>query len=307
MAIEIKGHRISNIVVSSIGGHSGGGMFPFKPFYPPYSRFMQTAREIGITSLTKSSTAFAHQGNFIPHNPLTWGCVRKLGENGMLNSYNLTNDGVMANAQAISRAQEAGFKAIPNFYPQFADGLDISIDRTLMAIGIYQRFLGNNFRTLELNFSCPNAREEIEANTISSLYCARAVKLHFPSLSLIAKISIVHPHEFVQELERAGVDVIHSINTIPYNLVYKNGPPSPLAKYGGGGVSGGPAKTQAYLYNRLLRPKIKIPIIMGCGVTSVYDAESYFDIGANAVSICTVVRRNPKEAIKIIKHNYRTK
>jgi imidazole glycerol phosphate synthase subunit HisF len=39
---------------------------------------------------------------------------------------------------------------------------------------------------------------------------------------------------------------------------------------------------------------------MGCGVTSTEDVQRYLDIGADAVSMCTLVLRNPKEAGRIV-------
>lgn len=96
------------------------------------------------------------------------------------------------------------------------------------------------------------------------------------------------------------MNIIHAINTIPWKIVYPD-KVSPLADVGGGGVSGGPAKNLSLEYNGGLRKRIKIPIITGCGVTSLDDVERFKDIGANSVSMCTIVRRNPEEATKIIR------
>jgi dihydroorotate dehydrogenase (NAD+) catalytic subunit len=92
------------------------------------------------------------------------------------------------------------------------------------------------------------------------------------------------------------------MNTIPYELVFPPNryPPSPLAKVGGGGVSGGPAFAQAYEYSKGLRRLVRLPLIMGCGVTSQEDVQRYLDIGADAVSICTLALRDPQKSARII-------
>jgi imidazole glycerol phosphate synthase subunit HisF len=41
---------------------------------------------------------------------------------------------------------------------------------------------------------------------------------------------------------------------------------------------------------------------MGCGVTSLEDVKKYREAGADAVSLCTLVLRNPNEAAKIVAH-----
>lgn len=300
MAITVKNHTIPNIAISTIMGHSGGGMFPFT-LSPAYRRLRQVIWETKTVNLAKSSTCEKNLGNFRLFNPFTWKYIQRLEGEGLLNAYGLTNDGVEANAVAIALAQDTGFKVIPNFYPQFSKGRKLAIEETVRAISIYTIKLGRYFWVLELNFSCPNSKEKIKENIQDALACVEAVRWDFPELCLIAKISIVHPYEFAEELVMAGVDIIHAINTIPYELMNPPyGKPSPLQAVGGGGVSGKPAFPQAFGYNHDLRKKISVPIIMGCGVTRLSDAKSFFNIGADAVSLCTVCRLDPREAERII-------
>ncbi|MDP2708524.1 MAG: hypothetical protein Q8O93_00510 [bacterium] len=300
MAITINGHTISTVVTSSIMGHSGGGMFPLT-LLPAYRKLRRVIRKAGIYNLTKSSTGLKHIGNFIMHDPKTWKYIQRIGHDGLLNAYGLTNDGVEANAQKITLACRSGYRVIPSFYPQFAKSREAAIRETVESISAYRWFMGNYFWALELDFSCPNSKEKIRENITNALACVKAVRQENSTICLIAKISYVHPYEFAQELVKAGVDIIHAINTIPYNLVYPFGEQSPLADVGGGGVSGDPAKDKAFSYNHLLRKVLKGKMIMGCGIMSVDDAARYMDIGADVISICTVGRLNPKEAEKIIK------
>ena len=301
--ITIGQKRISTIVLSTALGPDGRGIFPYT-LWPAYRRLLRAVRETFTTVISKSATRFSRRGNFVPANPLTWQYIRRLPQGGMLNAYGLTNDGVLAVAPGIETACRAGFQVIPNLWPEFNQGLEKASQETLEAITLYRRHLGEAFWALELNLSCPNVPEEMACSLADALACVRLVKKTYPELFLIAKISIRHPYEFAQELEKAGAGALHAINTIPYELVFPAGrfPASPLAGVGGGGVSGGPAFALAYQYNQGLRPLVRLPLIMGCGVTCADDVQRYLDIGADAVSICTLALRKPEEACNLVRH-----
>ena len=234
--------RISRILISTALGPGGDGIFPYT-LLPSYRRLIQTVKETETTVIAKSATRYRRQGNFIPGNPFTWRYIRRISGQGMLNAYGLTNQGVMVCAREVKQSCSAGIKVVPNYYPEFAKGTETAIRETLESIKIYKEVMGSEFWALELNFSCPNAKEAIAENVNQGIACVRRVRRNFPELFLIAKISIVHPFEFSEELERLGVNAIHGLNTIPYNLVFPEDrfSPSPLADAGGGGVSGGPA------------------------------------------------------------------
>lgn len=287
------GRKISRVIISTALGLDGKGIFPHT-LRPEYKRLIKTTKETGTTILTKSITMHPKKGNFIPHNPFTWKYIKRLPDFGMLNAYGLTNPGIVKYVKISNYNNDEG--VISSLYPEFSKGEDLAIYETRVSVGLLNEI---GIHAIELNFSCPNSKEIIGKNMKSSLLCARELKKYFPWMFIIAKISIVHPHEFAQELERSGADAIHSINTVPFDMVYTN-KISPLIKVGGGGVSGKPIFWQAYDYNKGLRKKVNIPIIMGGGVVNTDNAIKYFDIGANAVTICTVVLRKPSEARKIV-------
>ncbi len=296
-----KGIRISTAVISTIFGHAGSGMFPLV-FRPSYRRLLFLAKETKTTILTKSSTRYKKIGNYIPWLPWTWGVIRNFGIGGLLNAYGLTNKGILPNAEKIVGVLRQGYDVIPNYHPELFKGKDRMLSDIDESVDIYSNTLAQRFRILELNLSCPNIKKDIETNISMAVQCVKWGRVFAPNLVMIAKISIAHPYELVQELERAGVDIIHAVNSVPYNILYPDpNKQSPLHKYGGGGVSGRPVFEIAFKYNSQLRKKTKLSLIMGCGITSVSSAEKYFDIGADAINICTVVKRNPKEAEKIIR------
>ena len=176
----------------------------------------------------------------------------------MLNAYGLTNQGWRSAPRISGAPATAGFNVIPNLYPEFIKGTETAIRETLEALEIYRQALGPHFWALELNYSCPNSAEEIAENVAQGLQCSQEVRRQFPELFLIAKISFCHPYEFAQELESLGVNALHAINTIPYDIIFppERYPRSPLWQVGGGGVSGGPAWAAASEYNRGLRQKV---------------------------------------------------
>jgi|UniRef100_A0A7V6A480 dihydroorotate dehydrogenase len=295
--------RISTIVLSTALGPDGRGIFPYT-LWPGYRRLLRIVRETSTTVITKSATLLPRRGNFMPANPFTWKYIRRLADGGMLNAYGLTNKGLAVVAPEIGAACREGFQVIPNFWLEFSKGAGEAEREILSAAALYREHLGEAFWAVELNFSCPNVAEDLACNWRDGLSCLRALRAAHPDLFVIAKISIRHPYEFAQELERGGVGAIHAINTIPYELVFPPDrfPPSPLAKVGGGGVSGGPAFAQAYQYNQGLRPLVRLPLILGCGVTGADDVRRYLDIGAGAVSICTWALRQPGEVAELVRN-----
>lgn len=297
MIVTPKG-TISKIVVSTIAGHLGRGIFPLMLF-PGYRHSLKVMEETKTTKITKSSTRLKRVGNFITWNPLTWKYIQPLPNKSLLNAYGLTNEGVEKNADDMLPALEAGDRIIPNFFPEFAKGTDIAIEETKQAAKIYHERLGRYFWIIELNFSCPNSKEKIAKNMEQATKCVRELTKEFPWLMIIAKISIVHPFEFSQELELIDPGIIiHAINTVPYNMIY--GGISPLADVGGGGVSGPESFPISLIYSEELRKKIKARMIMGNGVGSLEAVRKYLDVGADCVSTCTIFKHNPKEGANIL-------
>ena len=217
----------------------------------------------------------------------------------MFNAYRLANRGIKICAKGIKKSCRSGYNVIPNFYPEFIKDSNQGIKETLDAVKIYQDILGEDFWALEFNLSCPNMRKKVDDEMEFGLECVKRIKRVHPDLVLITKTSILHPIEFSQELERVGADVLHWVNTIPYNIIFPD-KKSPLHAVGGGAVSGHPAFWPAFIHHAANRPKVRGSVIMGCGIGGLDDAEKYFGICANAVSCCTLAARDPAEACRII-------
>lgn len=288
-----ENRKISRVVISTALGLSGRGIFPHT-LKPKYKSLLKSVEGTGTTVIAKSTTRHPRKGNFILYNPFTWKYIKKLPNCGMLNAYGLTNQGIEKCVKKFKGNDNTNI--IPSLYQEFYKGKDLAINDILI-LALTLRDVG--VKIVELNFSCPNSKEAIVKNMDNSLNCVKELKKSFPSFFMIAKISIAHPYEFSQELERAGIDAIHGINTVPFEMVYPN-KISPLTKVGGGGVSGKPIFWIAYDYNKELRKKVRIPVIMGGGVMNLDHVIKYEGIGANAVSICTVALRNPAKAKEVV-------
>jgi len=288
-----NGSYLSMVMVSTALGIDGTGIFP-RTLNPSYRMLMSEIKKTDTVVIGKSFTFLPRIGNFRLSRPWTWKYIQNIGSNGMLNAYGLTNDGYEREGIRISRSILDGNKIIPSFFPELSLGTEEVISATKTVITSILRVVGEKLAAVEINISCPNMKKEVVSKNVSdAIALAKGIRIFFPHLTLIFKISVVHPYELAQELERIGIDIIHAVNTIPYSLVYPS-KESPLAHVGGGGVSGGPAREIAMKYNRDLRKKVSIPIIMGCGVCRPDDVWIYEDIGADAVIICTTALRNPK-------------
>lgn len=299
--IKINGIEISNVAVSTIFGHGGDGMFPLI-FSPQYREILDLVKKQGNTIFTKSTTSDKHIGNYIAHKPWTWGCIRNLGSEGMINAYGLTNAGALKNAQKVIKAKSKGFNVVPNIFLEYSRLLsekDI-IDRCFLAI---VKFLSplHETKIVKINISCPNSGEEVKDNTAIAVKAIERLKLFLPKLTFIAKVGYDHPVDFIKQLEDAGIDIIQAINTIPFARLFPHHP-SPLAHFGGGGVSGKPAQEAALKKCEEFRKATELPMIMSCGIIDVESGQRMFDIGADSISICTVIRQNPQNAKKILTH-----
>lgn len=304
-----NGRKISNIVISTILGHSGSGMFPYI-LYPEYQELLEAIKENGTTVITKSATRYKRIGNYIAWKPQTWKYVQKIRDGsriGLLNAYGLTNEGVEACAKKIKKATELGFNVIPSFFPEFSKGEEIALKETKEAVEIYGSTLGSSFSVMEYNGSCPNSGADYN-NYRQILHCAQMLTETFPELEFIVKFSPIHDYHLVQEILMYGV-IAHWGNTFPAKFLYPH-QQSPLHKVGGGGYSGPIIFSAAWegAYNLSRKINNNDRIIFGGGVSSTADAGKYFMLKNNkkntSVSICSVVKLNTKEAKNIVmNHN----
>jgi dihydroorotate dehydrogenase len=290
-----SGFIISNVVISTILGFDGRGIMPLRIISPRYNQLASLVKKSGTTVLGKSFTFLEKRDGFVFWDRRTWKRIQNLDNNGILNAYNLTNRGYLRECPKIIKAQKK-IRVIPSISPDFQSEQWSPMEQVSLIVDYM------DFNIIELDVSCYNADKNFTKNILRVVHICKNLRnyINRPQLTIIVKIGYNHPYEFAQELEGAGVDAIHAVNAIPWKEVYPC-KISPLNEIGGGSVSGGPIKKFSLSYNRILRKKVGLDLIMGGGISSLDDVERFEDIGADAVSMCTVVRHNPEEAMKIIR------
>jgi len=301
---------ISSVIVTSVMGHGGAGAFPLS-LLSSYKKVVKTILETKTTVIAKSATRFKRKGNYRWWAP--WLCVKQIRDKktgsilGLLNAYDLSNDGVEACALEIKEAIGRGFRVIPSYFPELTDG-KVNFKGLAEAVEIYGRILGKDFWALEYNASCPNSGESLEGNIKNVIKHAQGLRAYFDGC-LIAKVSPVHPLELSLELEAVGVDVIHALNTFPHTMLFP-AKKSPLEHLGGGGYSGSMIFEQAFAINSQLRQALTIPMILGGGISKLGQARKYKEMFKkklpwtahnNSIAICSVIRTDPYKAIDILR------
>lgn len=314
-----KSKDIPDVIISSIMGHGGMGMFPYILF-PKFWVLIYTIWKTNTLIISKSATRHRRIGNFILWKPWTWRFVHFIKNmQSILNAFGLTNLGVWICAIQIRLSCMLGFNVIPSFSIDFSSGYLRGYEEALEAMCIYKIILGKYFHTIELNPSCPNSGESISSNQRNVLMATETLKGKFPHITFIVKGSIVYPKEFYAQLEQAGADIIHTMNTIPFNEAVRLGispyQKSPLGEKTPGGFSGKLTTMTALHYAAtIVIPATTIPLFFGCGISSHADMRLYRDALLEnkcderefSFVICTAAVFDPIGVANLIKDlNYR--
>jgi dihydroorotate dehydrogenase len=295
-----NGFTVSDLSITSFLGHSGGGMWPYT-YDPLYQLLLLAIHKTQTTVHSKSVSWNPIVGNVKLGNIRSYMKVVKKTEDGkgLINAIGLTNHGARKHLSEMYKAVSNGFRVIHNYVPVFKNGILKAADDAICFIQLCT-FLENKFRVIEIDASCVSFEPILEnMPKVLDLLDLISPTLRHYKLDLAVKISCLHPYEFSQELERKGVGSITAINTIPHSIVYP-GKTSPLATYGGGGVSGLPAFPFAHKYCKGLRKVVKIPINMGCGVGGEKQIEDFFEIGADSVNFCSMAKMNTLRTIQLL-------
>lgn len=148
---------------------------------------------------------------------------------------------------------------------------------------------------LQINVSCPNTGHnfgDIEAET--RMLLTRAATLRIP---LVPKFSAVTPIRTVARIaEHPDCDAVCVSNTIPWGQVdpdvrnaFCGSQTSPLAKYGGGGLSGAPIFPLVLDWvKRAYQERFPKPINAGGGILGPKDVERLRDAGASSVFLGSI-------------------
>jgi dihydroorotate dehydrogenase len=253
----------------------------------------------GSTFVAKTTTLEPRKGNMlldIDHRPFDYfpDCiVVKMREGVALNSVGLSGPGILPLIDKWSKWLDAPTPyliSVMSVAPTPEERLEES--RSLFAS--LQPWLNTGPRGrvgLQINFSCPNAG--LDPNHLISEVSRvldESEKLNVPTMiKLNALVSVDVAHLMSAH---TGCDAIVMSNTIPWGQLddridWKGlfgSDISPIAKYGGGGLSGKPLLPIVTDWIRAARVKgLAKPLIGGGGILSKEDADRMLDAGANAI------------------------
>lgn len=150
---------------------------------------------------------------------------------------------------------------------------------------------------LQINLSCPNAGVDLERAAGDARV---ALDIFAPlGVPLVLKFNVLASVDVVKKIaEHPACDAIHITNTIPYQKHDKVrwwwGEVSPLAQYGGGGLSGAQLLPLVCEWVAEARKAgITKPINAGGGILCAADVDQMKEAGADGVSIATAVALRP--------------
>lgn len=254
--IKLGKHSVEYITASGAMGYDGQGWPHEQPLR--WCGLLDTSL---FAHVAKSTTLLPREGNYKWYRP--WDCMRPIFNGpkivGFVNAFGLTNPGfkwwtkVVGPSIDSSKTQLiASIFGDPDELVTMAEALN---DLDLVAV--------------EINASCPNDQGNILHNVRRVIRSCELVE-NTSRHSIILKISVVHNIEIIVPEIEGMVDAF-DINSVPWGIIFP-GRKSPMAKHGGGGVSGKVAQQFTWPFAEKLQSITRTPVI----APSVWD---YEDIG----------------------------
>ncbi len=238
-----------------------------------------------FTVVTKTLTRQPRPGNLRWTKP--WQVVKRL-PHGAVNAIGLTNPGIEWWCREIG-PQVASYPW-PLLVSLEADqGNDL-----LEMIRMLEDF---PIKGIELNTSCPNTTTEGKRTlerTLKICYAAKRATRH----PLLLKVGVTHDY---QGLSRALTGIVEAIaiNSVPWGVVFPD-QPSPLAGFGGGGVSGKVIQPWTWKAVEELAKLRQVPVI-GPSVWEYEDIDELFRLGARAVSFGSLFLHHPWRPTRLVR------
>ncbi|MBN2198171.1 hypothetical protein JW698_03240 [Candidatus Wolfebacteria bacterium] len=216
------------------------------------------------------------EGNLKWYNPLA--CIRPI-YGGAVNAVGLTNPGIDQWCKEIAPKID--------FRKYYLVGSILGEPEELKEMAIMLNDF--NLRALEINASCPNDEGDILTNTKRVIESCESAKVNSRH-PIILKLSVVHDVKTIIKEVKGIVEAL-SINSVPWDVIFPNRK-SPLAKLGGGGVSGKIVQSFTWRLVRQITDITDIPVI-GPSVWDFGDMERIRMMGAKAVSFGSVFLKYP--------------
>ena len=241
-------------------------------------RWMGLLRPELFTIVTKSLTLHPKKGNLRWWHPFA--CVRFI-PGGVVNAVGLTNPGIDWWIKKKYRQIE---KSNWNFI------VSISGEHLQEYMEMAVRLQNcTALKALEINASCPNSPGELQNNAQAVIDTVQALK-YVTKWPLILKLSCTHDYLKIAKALEGTVEAI-SINSVPWSAAFPD-KKSPLARFGGGGVSGKSVQRRNWKMVAELAQNTKVPVI-GSSVWNYTDLIDLFGFGAKAIAFGSIFLRYP--------------
>ncbi|MBI2345313.1 MAG: tRNA-dihydrouridine synthase [Deltaproteobacteria bacterium] len=267
-----NGHQFSYIAASGALAFDGRGW----PWEWPL-RWIGLLDPLCFTIVTKTLTRHPRKGTLRWWNP--FGCVRFVS-GGTVNAVGLTNPGIdwwcRQVGPQIGASGLALVGSITDDDPETVGAMAAMLDPFPL-------------NAIEINASCPNTQAEMMRNAefvVASVSAVKSATRH----PIILKLSFQQEYVRIAKSCEGLVEAL-AINSVPWAMVYGNRA-SPLARLGGGGVSGQAAQPQTWKMVQELAAATTIPVI-GPSVWEFADIEKLRQLGASAISFGAIFLRYP--------------
>ncbi|MFH1761783.1 MAG: hypothetical protein ABIA63_11850 [bacterium] len=298
---------------AGVEGFFGEGYFHHRFFRPFGLNFK------GCTFVAKTTTLQARQGNMpMKKNGITPketkpACIKVYFLKGMmLNAVGLSGPG----AEALFNSGRWQKRTTPFFISFMSTHSmpEARISELKRFVLMFKKYLPRFSAKvgLQINYSCPNAGlnpDELVYEAAEGLEIAG--RLNIP---LMPKFNILAPIKAILEIsENQNCDAICVSNAIPFGHLPEKikwqrlfgSEDSPLAKFGGGGLSGRPLLIPvAEWVDSAIKAGVKKPINAGGGILHPYDVDTLFNAGASSVFIGSMATLRPWRVKKTIARAY---
>lgn len=267
-----NGFSFEFVTASGALGYDGKGW--------PWERPLRWAGLIDpslFANVIKTVTLRPRKGNLKWPHP--WTCVRPMF-GGAVNAVGLTNPGIHWWAKKIGpRINHIKIPLIGSIFGE-------QLGEVCRMARIMSKF---DLAALELNASCPNTKGELLSNTDLVIKSTEAVK-NVSRHPIILKLSVVHDISRIVS-ETKGMVEAYDINSVPWRIAFPNRK-SPMAKYGGGGVSGRIAQPFTWSFALEMQSMTDIPVIAP-SIWDYDDIAKLHDEGIKAFSFGSVFLCHP--------------
>ena len=277
-----NGHSFEYMVASGALAYDGRGW----PWEWPL-RWMGVLDPKRFTIVTKTLTQKPKAGNLRWLHP--WSCVSVIKE-GVVNAIGLTNPGIDWWVKEVApKLSKDGYDLVVSI----TDDDPQALVRMVKALDLFP------LKAVEFNASCPNTAQEIHHNSELIIRSVKSMK-GATRLPLILKLSIHQNYSEIAKQTEGMVEAL-SINSVPWNIAFPE-KPSPLKKFGGGGVSGKAARLWTWKMVEDLSKKSSTPVI-GPGVWEFEDLDRLRQLGAKALSFGSIFMRYPWRPTDFVKRD----